>query len=212
MTIVVADVAGKGMGASLIMASVKAVLPFLAREPLGEAMRLLNGKLVAELGKREFVALVCARYAPATRALEVANAGCPDPYLVRGSGGQAMDLPVPGGQEARTDRSVCSPLRAASVEPIVVSGTRLPLGLRESARYDAVTLRLDAGDRVLFLSDGIPEAPRANGEPLGYEETARLAGETRGDLDAFLAAVRARVDQRLADDWTALVLDVTTST
>src|SRR5438128_1051667 len=32
VTIVVADVAGKGMGASLIMASVKAVLPFVARE------------------------------------------------------------------------------------------------------------------------------------------------------------------------------------
>ena len=34
VTIVVADVAGKGMGASLIMASVKAVLPFVSREPL----------------------------------------------------------------------------------------------------------------------------------------------------------------------------------
>src|SRR5207244_5080339 len=116
VTIVVADVAGKGMGASLIMASVKAVLPFVAREPLAEAMRLLNRKLVAELGRREFVALVCARYA--ARSLEVANAGCPDPYLVRGG----------------------------NAEAIVVPGERLPLGLRESARYETTTVRLAARD------------------------------------------------------------------
>lgn len=186
VTIVVADVAGKGMGASLIMASVKAVLPFVARKPVGEAMRLLNRKLVAELGKREFVALVYARYDPSARTIEVANAGCPDPYLVRGG----------------------------ATEPVVVSGTRLPLGLRDDIGYDATTLHLASGDRVLFLSDGIPEAPRPNGEPLGYEETARLIAAT-GDaphgeawLEALLGNVRARVEERLADDWTAVVLEV----
>src|SRR5206468_1056606 len=122
--IVVADVAGKGMGASLIMASVKAVLPFVAREPLSEAMRLLNRKLIAELAKREFVALVCARYAAGT--IEIANAGCPDPYLIRGG----------------------------VAEAVVVPGDRLPLGLRDT-QYDSATVRLASGDRVLFLTDGI---------------------------------------------------------
>ena len=190
VTIVVADVAGKGMGASLIMASVKAVLPFVARETVGEAMRLLNRKLVAELGKREFVALVYARYEPSAQTIEIANAGCPDPYLVRGG----------------------------AAEPVVVPGTRLPLGLRDDIRYDVTTLHLASGDRVLFLSDGIPEAPRPNGEPLGYEETARLVAAT-GDathgeawLDALLGNVRAQVEERLADDWTAVVLEITSST
>jgi Stage II sporulation protein E (SpoIIE) len=183
VTIVVADVAGKGMGASLIMASVKAVLPFVARESVAETMQLLNRKLVAELSKREFVALLCARYEPATRTITIANAGCPDPYVVRD--GRA--------------------------EAVVVPGTRLPLGLRDDARYDAAAVQLREGDRVVFLSDGIPEAPRSNGEPLGYDETARLIGETRGELEAFLAAVRGRVVvERLADDWTAVVLDVAT--
>jgi hypothetical protein len=186
MTIVVADVAGKGMGASLIMASVKAVLPFVARETVGEAMRLLNRKLVAELGKREFVALVYARYDPSARTIEIANAGCPDPYLIRDG----------------------------AAEPVVAPGIHLPLGLRDNIHYDATTLHLASGDRMLFLSDGIPEAPRPNGEPLGYEETARLIAATgdapRGEawLDALLQNVRARVDERLADDWTAVVLEV----
>jgi sigma-B regulation protein RsbU (phosphoserine phosphatase) len=186
VTIVVADVAGKGMGASLIMASVKAVLPFVARETVAEAMRLLNRKLVAELGKREFVALVYARYEPAAQSIEIANAGCPDPYLVRGG----------------------------TAEPIVVPGARLPLGLRDNLRYDATTLHLASGDRVLFLSDGIPEAPLPNGDPLGYEETARLIAATadapHGEawLEALLESVRARVEERLADDWTAVVLEI----
>jgi sigma-B regulation protein RsbU (phosphoserine phosphatase) len=190
VTIVVADVAGKGMGASLIMASVKSALPFVAREPLAETMRLLNRKLIAELGKREFVALVCARYIPAAQTLEIANAGCPDPYLVRD----------------------------AVVEALIAPGNRLPLGLRDDARYDSVTIRLATGDRVLFLSDGIPEAPRANGEPLGYDELVRVIAATdhaqRGAawLDALLANVRARVEDGLADDWTAAVLDLSSST
>ena len=184
VTIVVADVAGKGMGASLIMASVKAVLPFVTQGSIPEAMRLLNRKLAAELGKREFVALVCARYTPASRTLEMANAGCPDPYVVRGG----------------------------AVEAIVAPGVHLPLGLRADARYEAATRQLVAGDRVVFLSDGIPEAPVKDGELLGYEETTRLLGETRGELEAFLAAVRARVSEKLADDWTAVVLDVSSST
>ncbi|HSP34696.1 MAG TPA: SpoIIE family protein phosphatase, partial [Thermoanaerobaculia bacterium] len=56
LAIVVADVAGKGMGASLIMASVKAVLPFVGRTSVEEAMQALNSKLVQELDRREFVA------------------------------------------------------------------------------------------------------------------------------------------------------------
>ena len=67
IVIVVADVAGKGVGASLIMASVKAVLPFVAREGAQRAMSMLNAKLVNELGKREFVALAYARFNPAGR-------------------------------------------------------------------------------------------------------------------------------------------------
>jgi hypothetical protein len=182
IVIVVADVAGKGMGASLIMASVKAVLPFVAREGVGEAMRQLNRKLVGELGKREFVAVVCARFAPSTRAVELANAGCPDPYLIRDGAAEALS----------------------------VDGMRLPLGLRADASYDVRTVQLAPGDRMLFLTDGIPEAPVDRDEPLGYEEVARIAASTQGDpwLDAFLANVRSRVREELEDDWTAVALEV----
>src|SRR6266508_3335552 len=82
--VAVADVSGKGMGASLIMVSVKAVLPFIA-EGRGAATTLteLNRRLSGELAPREFVAMAYARFEPRRGELELANAGLPDPYLVR---------------------------------------------------------------------------------------------------------------------------------
>ncbi len=185
VAVVVADVAGKGVGASLIMASVKAVLPFVARRPLAEAMAVLNAKLVQELERREFVALTFARFFPEEGTLHLVNAGFPDPYL----------------------------LRNGTIAPVVAPGMRLPLGVRSDVRYDTVVTAVRPGDRVIFVSDGIPEAPDAANEPLGYERLAEIVRSTRGDgvkpwLDAFLARIRGEVQPVLADDWTALVLEV----
>ena len=186
IVIVVADVAGKGVGASLIMASVKAVLPFVAHEGAQRAMSMLNAKLVSELGKREFVAMVYARFHPADGSIELLNAGFPDPYLVSAEG----------------------------VRALTAIGERLPLGLRRDAVYEPLHANLAHGERLVFLSDGIPEAP-ANGEPLGYERVASILGamnaESRGEawLDAFLGDVRSAVDAGLDDDWTTVVLERT---
>jgi len=184
VVIVVADVAGKGVGASLIMASVKAVLPFVAREGARNAMSMLNEKLVHELGKREFVALAYAVFHPHDGSLEILNAGFPDPYLVSG----------------------------CEVRALVATGERLPLGLRAGARYEPIHASIAHGDRLVFVSDGIPEAP-LHGEPLGYERVASILGSVNGNahgeawLDRFLSDVRAVVDDGLADDWTAVVVE-----
>jgi stage II sporulation SpoE-like protein len=186
--VIVADVAGKGVAASLIMSSVKAVLPFVARGSVGETMRTLNRKLTKELGQREFVALVCARFHPSTGVLEVANAGCPDPYIMSGT----------------------------RVEVVVCDGVRLPLGVRDDVDYTTATRRLEHGSRLLMVSDGIPEASIPDGQPLGYDALQEMIGTLRNApergvawLDRLLDDVRARVGQTLDDDWTALLLERT---
>jgi hypothetical protein len=81
--VAVGDVAGKGMAAALIMASVKAMLPLVAAERSAAAtLREVNRRLAAELPGREFVALALARFDPAGGRVELANAGLPDPYLL----------------------------------------------------------------------------------------------------------------------------------
>jgi hypothetical protein len=185
VVIAVADVAGKGVGASLIMASVKAALPFVAERSLQDAMTALNDKLVNELAPREFVALTLARYYPSTREIHIANAGCPDPYRVSSSGVEALQVP----------------------------GIRLPLGIRRGIAYGTLITKVVDGDRFLFVSDGIPEAPTSAGEPLGYERLPtmiRSASDSTTQngawLDAFLASVRRAVVEPISDDWTAVLL------
>jgi len=189
VAIVVADVVGKGIGASLIMASVKAMLPFIAleNEP-DETIRELNTRLFGSLGRREFVALALVKFDPSTGRGTLVNAGLPDPTLVR-PGHESLELRV--------------------------SGERLPLGLRRELRWSALEFDLEPGDRLLVTTDGIPEATDSSGRQLGYDDWSQMitssASRSEDDpgtwLDALLDAVRAVVGSHLDDDLTAVVLE-----
>ena len=184
--VAVADVAGKGMGASLIMASVKAVLPLLAEHrSVAETLTELNRRLVLELGPREFVALALVRYRP-DGTFSLANAGLPDPYRLR-----------PGQP----------PLALSS------PGPRLPLGLKPNLEYASLDGRLEPGERLLLFTDGLPEAPSSPGEPLGYVALEGLfdgegsTGSPSLFLDGLFERVHRETSTVLDDDWTALALE-----
>ena len=184
--VVVADVAGKGFAASLIMASVKAMLPFVSADGgVAELLARLNQRLALELGRGEFVALTVARYNPSSRQVELANAGAPDPYLM-----------TPG----------------KPADPLSVPGPRLPLGVREEVAYASRTVAIGSDDRLLLLTDGLPEARAAAEEPLGYGALeAMISEETPTESPAsWLAGLFDRVQRRTVrtpeDDWTAALL------
>ena len=184
--VIVADVAGKGFAASLIMASVKAMLPFITAENgVAESLTQLNRRLARELGRGEFVALALARYHPTQGSVELANAGTPDPYLVR-------------------------PNRPP--QPLSVPGPRLPLGVRQEVAYSSRKAEMTTEECLLLLSDGLPEARDASGDPLGYEALESMLGEEQStDSPAtWLSGLFDRVQQRTGrapeDDWTAAML------
>ena len=195
--VVVADVAGKGFGPSLIMATVKAVMPFVAVAAAAgggggveETLRELNRRLHADLDRREFVALAYARLDPGNGRVRFADAGLPSPVLLR---------------------------RGEDPAELEVGGSRLPLGLRPQIAYRAAEITLGRGDRLLFYTDGIPEAPTAGGELLGYRALSRLVRsahrEGEGlDAERWLDALLDRVGEATAtpaDDWTAVVIERT---
>jgi sigma-B regulation protein RsbU (phosphoserine phosphatase) len=185
LVIFVADVAGKGIASSLIMASVKSILPLITTSSVTGTMSALNERLVRELQKREFVALLHAVYAPSTGLLEFSNGGLPDPYLVRG--GKAT--------------------------PQFLGGQRLPLGMKPSIVYGSRSVQLEPGDRVLFFTDGVPESLRHDGEPFGYEafsnlvESERAAATPAEALDSLIAALDATTRVPRDDDWTMVMLE-----
>ena len=179
--LVVADVAGKGLAAGMLPFIVPAMGP-------ARALRELTRRLLPLLGRREFIALACARLSADGGALELANAGLPDPYLMRD------DSPV----------------------PLAAPGPRLPLGVRAGLPYETLTRTLEPGDRLLFTTDGIAEARDRRGDPVGYEGLTRLLGElARTDraatpgawLDELIARIREIAGPLPEDDWTALVVE-----
>jgi len=184
--VVVADVAGKGFAASLIMASVKAMLPFVTADcGVAESLVQLNGRLALELGRGEFVALTLARYRPSDWQVELSNAGAPDPYLMR-----------PGQPP----------------QPLSVPGPRLPLGVREHIAYASRTVEVGVDDRLLLLTDGLPEARDTEGEPMGYQALESMLSEQplSESPSSWLAGLFDSVQQRTVrapeDDWTAAML------
>src|SRR5436190_8312459 len=179
--IVIADVAGKGVAAGLMMATVKAVLPLLAaddRDP-ANVLRRVNERLAMRVSRRDFVALIAAVYEPASGRLSVANAGLPDPLVI-----------APDGTAPRA---------------VVVTGPRYPAGIRSPLAYQATTVTLAAGERVLFFTDGLPEASVA-GDQLGYERLTWEAQASRGNLASLFDQLE-RAKAGHDDDWTAVVLE-----
>jgi sigma-B regulation protein RsbU (phosphoserine phosphatase) len=189
--VVVADVAGKGFGASLVMASVKAMTPFIAAERgVADTLSELNRRLCEEQGRGQFVALAYARITPASGIVELANAGMPDPFIV---------------------------WRSGPVTALEVPGPRLPLGIRTDLHYESVTYRLDRDSRLFLFSDGIPEALRPSGEPLGYDGLAGILVRSvvyparplpaERWLDGILDEAQRVTGPALDDDWTAVVVE-----
>jgi hypothetical protein len=177
IAVLAADVSGKGIAASLIMASCKAVVPFLARS--GDPARVLgalNEKLCGELQRREFVAMVYAHF-HTDGSVQIANAGMPEPLLIGKDG----------------------TWRALSCD-----GDRFPLGVRPASNYCLSSHVLAEGDRLVLFSDGLPEA-LVDGEPLGYERVEKIAAEHRGAA-AIIDAVSAISGLSIEDDVTAVVV------
>lgn len=175
--ILAADVAGKGIAASLVMATCKAMVPFLASSGgAADVMNALNARLCEGLQRREFVAMVFVRFDPRRGVAEIVNAGMPDPLVV-----------------------------GNSVREVTFSGDRLPLGAMRGTRYEATTLTLARGERLLLFSDGIPEATMSDGALLGYERVGRLAADAKS-VDDLIDEVRrnATVD----DDLTVVAIEL----
>lgn len=176
--VIIADVSGKGIAASLLMASCKAMIPLLATNGgVADVMHALNERLCEQLGRREFVAMLFARFDSNSGALEIVNAGMPDPYVI--------------GNEAP--------------RAITVTGERFPLGVRRETRYDTAHASLARGERLLMFSDGFPEA-MVGEDAVGYDTMESMLDGFQS-VDALIASLAAIPGVRIDDDLTVMTLE-----
>jgi len=78
----------------------------------------------------------------------------------------------------------------------------LPLGLAAGQNFELVQGRLNHGERLVILSDGVPEARSQSGELFGFERTASICSQTADHI--------ARTAQQFGqeDDITVVALSV----
>ena len=186
LLIALGDVAGKGLAAALLMASLRAAVRALWREPLpiSEMAKAINANLRHAVPPNRYATLVLARLDIATGWLSWVNAGH-----------EAALLALPGGSHA------------------MLEATGTVLGVFDDTEWPEKRVLLPAGGVLVLLSDGVVEASRSSASDLGPERLAAVV-ETAGPsasaatiLKALQLAVEAGLGgERPADDHTFLVL------
>jgi len=139
---VISDVSGHGFSSALLMASTHAYLHSLVETEteIKEMLSRLNNFLYKETDAERFVTLLFIRIDCENGTLQYGNAGHPSGFVINGSG------------------EVKSLLR----------GTGIPLGIAPDMHYETEnSTRLDPGDKVLLVSDGILEAQSPEKEFFG---------------------------------------------
>lgn len=141
MGLVVADVAGKGVPASLIMASVRAALRAQVDNHyyLYEVLHRVNGMVCRDTEASEFITLFYGVLDSRNRRFTYANAGHPPALLLRD--GQVSDLP----------------------------GGNMVLGVDPEEQYTQQFIELRSGDALLLYTDGLPDAMNFQDEMFGTE-------------------------------------------
>jgi sigma-B regulation protein RsbU (phosphoserine phosphatase) len=181
----VADVAGKGMGASLLGASLEALAagPIeVGHEPDDLCLRV-SRRLWARTPPEKYATAFVARLEPATHRLSWTNAGHNAALLVR-AGGAIERCPATGP----------------------------PLGLLPNATFAARVTALEPGDLLVVYTDGITEAVDPDDVEFGIDRLEQVLAEHRGEpLAAQRTAIEQTVDRFVrgvpfADDRTLLLL------
>jgi phosphoserine phosphatase RsbU/P len=91
----------------------------------------------------------------------------------------------------------------------------LILGMFAHATYEEDTLQMEDGDTLVVFSDGVTEAPNADGDQFGEERLlpcveAHSSSDPAALLETILASVRTfTATEAQSDDVTALVLRYT---
>ena len=177
----IADVSGRGMAASLLMANLQGLMRSQAptAENLEDLMRRINRQIFNSSFGAKHCTLFYGIYDDARRGLQFVNAGHSPPILLTSEG------------------------------PRFLESTGLPLGLFAEATPESRYESLEPGAILVLYSDGITEARNTRGDDYGAQrliavlnrfqdsDVGRIADRILGDVNDFMAGAPIEDDQTL---------------
>lgn len=184
----IADVMGKGMPASMLMANLQASLRIItpeSNEP-AEVVTRINNLFCHNIRLTKFVSFFLARFDESSRVMTYCNAGHNPPLLRKQSG---------------------------SIEQLIPTGAAI--GLIEQSAFRQVSVQLHRNDRLLMYTDGVVETFNAKKELFGEERLMQfLNTSTHLQGSQVIASLKDSLQKYSqssapADDTTIIVMSVT---
>jgi len=186
----IGDVAGKGISAALLMATIQSTMRTQLstsngagplRPSAAKMVSILNKLLYATTTPEKYATFYFAVYEESSHCLTYTNAGHLAPILVRGSNFQTLD------------------------------STGTVVGAFPFARFEEVSVPLEHGDMLVAYTDGIVEPENAYGEMFGEERLQDLViKHAKADSSEIIARTMEAVNlwtgsSELQDDMTMVV-------
>jgi serine phosphatase RsbU (regulator of sigma subunit) len=184
VAMVLGDVSGKGMPASLLMMGLQARVQTLIEEPedVGATMSRLNRMTATNCPSNRFITFFMCVLDGSTGEIVFANAGHNPPLLLRADG---------------------------KAEWLEAGGC--PLGIMAAMKYDEARNQLGPGDVLVIFSDGVTDANDPNEKEFGEERLATAVRAHRTESSgAILDAVNTAIAEwtagtPLPDDLTLII-------
>jgi serine phosphatase RsbU (regulator of sigma subunit) len=180
LTVVVADVSGKGISAALLASIIQGMIysQLLLDTPLADVVTSVNRFLCDRVLGEKYATMMMARI-HADGGLEYVNCGHVPPLLI-------------------SNGTVATP-----------SNSNLPVGLLGDAVYESEYIKLKKDDRWVIVSDGVTEAADKNDDFFGFDRLQASLGDNPEFEEIFSAVTRFCAGTPLNDDCTALELHFT---
>ena len=183
--VVIADISGKGLSASIIVTELHTAYKLLSDPsiPLGQTIKELNTFLCDTLLPGRFISGFFARVYSGTNEVQYVLAGHPPPFLFRGNG-------------------ACENLKR----------TGQLLGIDPNSPPRQESFIMEANDLLVAFSDGYSEAQNKEGDFFGEEKISQTVDSNKGkDLPEIHRLIEKEVNQfrvnhPLSDDTTILMI------
>jgi sigma-B regulation protein RsbU (phosphoserine phosphatase) len=192
--VAVADVSGKGVSASLLMAIGRTLLRQIAprQESPAAVLNELNRTLAGDIREGRYITMTYAVIDTAARQVTLARAGHELPLFSRWDSGARAHLSEYVGSEG------------------------MPIGLVDAALFaENITdkiISFESGDVLVLYTDGLTEAPNAEDKEFGSARLADALRAARGNSAAQIngavleAVSRFTGTDQLRDDFTLLTV------